>query len=184
MSELEPEESGAGEEEGGEEESSAGSGRSRRYASAAGSRARTYASGGPSLSVGANKVQARKMVLASLAVVAFVSLYRDHKKTDAGQQGTFRVLWGVAVVGMFLSLLADFLPTIAGPFAVLVALGSFTHGGDQALAKVLAKITPSSSSSPPPGPGSSSSTVRTGPNTQTTTTTTPTTKTVVHATGP
>lgn len=182
MSELEPEEQDEG---GDEEESDAGPSRSRRAASAAGSRARSYASGGPSLSVGANKVQARKMVLASLAVVAFVSLYRDHKGTAAaGQQGTFRVLWGVAVVGMFLSLLADFLPTIAGPFAILVALGSFTHGGDAALAKVLGKITPSSSSSSPPGPSSSSSTTRTGPNTQTTTTKTPTTTTVVHATGP
>jgi hypothetical protein len=132
-----------------------------------------------------NKVQARKMVLASLAVVAFVSLYRDHKGSSAaGQQGTYRVLWGVGVVGMFLSLLADFLPEIAGPFAVLVALGSFTHGGDQALAKVLGAITPNSGSSSPPGPSSSSSTTRTGPNTQTTTTTTPTSTTTVHQTGP
>lgn len=109
------------------------------------------------------KVQARKMVLASLFVLALVSIYRDRKDSSAaGQQGTFRVLWGVGVVGMFLSLLADFLPQIAGPFAGLVALGSLTHGGDQVIAKVLGTISPapaapSTSSSSPPGPGSSSS---------------------------
>lgn len=113
-----------------------------------------------------SKVQARKMVLASLFVLALVSLYRDRKGSSAnGQAGTFRVLWGVGVVGMFLSLLADFLPQIAGPFAGLVALGSLTHGGDAAIAKVLGTISPaapasSTSSSSPPGPGSSSSSTR------------------------
>lgn len=118
------------------------------------------------------KVQARKVVLASLFVLTLVSIYRDRAKSG-GQQGTYRVLWGVGVVGMFLSLLADFVPQIAGPFAALVALGSLTHGGDQAIAKVLATISPaasSTSSGPPPGPGSSSSSTtrtQTGPNTTT-----------------
>lgn len=110
-----------------------------------------------------DKVQARKMVLAGLLVLTLVTVYKDHKSSDA--QGTFRVFWGVGVVGMFLSLLADFLPQIAGPFALLIALGSITHGGEQVLERALGTISPrpssttssSSSSSSPPGPGSGSS---------------------------
>lgn len=127
------------------------------------------------------------MVLASLFVLGLVSIYRDRKGSSAsGQQGTFRTLWGVGVVGMFLSLLADFLPQIAGPFAGLVALGSLTHGGDEVIAKVLGAISPvaasSTSSSPPPGPGSSSSSTRTKTGPTTTVVVTP--STVTTQTGP
>ncbi len=110
-----------------------------------------------------DKVQARKMVLAGLLVLTLVTVYKDRRSSDPA--GTFRVFWGVGVVGMFLSLLADFLPQIAGPFAMLIALGSITNGGEQVLVNVLGTISPrpaapagsSSSSSSPPGPGSSSS---------------------------
>ena len=110
-----------------------------------------------------DKVQARKMVLAGLLVLTLVTVYKDRRSSNA--QGTFRVFWGVGVVGMFLSLLADFLPQIAGPFALLIALGSITNGGEHVLEQALGVISPrpssttssSSSSSSPPGPGSSSS---------------------------
>jgi hypothetical protein len=113
--------------------------------------------------VNPDKVQARKMVLAGLLVLTLVTVYKDRRSSDPA--GTFRVFWGVGVVGMFLSLLADFLPQIAGPFAMLIALGSITNGGEQVLVNVLGTISPrpaapagsSSSSSSPPGPGSSSS---------------------------
>lgn len=115
-----------------------------------------------------DKVQARKMVLVSLLVLALVTVYKDRARTRADvasgnvPAGTFRVFWGVGVVGMFLSLLADFLPQIAGPFAGLIVLGSLTNGGEQVIEKALGVVAPkpagsSSSSSPPPGPGSSSS---------------------------
>jgi hypothetical protein len=109
-----------------------------------------------------DKVQARKMVLVSLLVLALISVYRDRKHTGAtGPSGDFRVLWGVGVVGMFLSLLADFLPQIAGPFAGLVALGSLTNGGEQVLERALSVISPApaagSGSSPSSPPGQSKS---------------------------
>lgn len=109
-----------------------------------------------------DKVQARKVVLASLFVLAVVSIYRDRRgSSSSGQQGTFRVMWGVGVVGLFLSLLADFVPQIAGPFAGLIALGSITNGGDKIIQQALGVIAvprpASTSSSSPPGPGSSSS---------------------------
>jgi hypothetical protein len=103
--------------------------------------------------VSPDKVQARKLVLVSVLLLAVISVYRDRRRTDSA--GTFRVFWGVGVVGMFLSLLADFLPTIAGPFAVLVVLGSLTNGGDKALQSLLGAIVPQT-------PAGSSTTARSG----------------------
>lgn len=114
-----------------------------------------------------DKVQARKMVLAGLLVLSIVTVYKDRKSNDRAD--TFRVAWGVGVVGMFLSLLADFLPQIAGPFAGLIALGSLTNGGEAALERALGVVSPrpdsgrtsttgsSSRSGSPPGPGSGAS---------------------------
>lgn len=96
-----------------------------------------------------DKVQARKMVLVGVLLLAVISVYRDRGKQDSA--GTFRVFWGAGVVGMFLSLLADFVPTIAGPFAILIVLGSLTNGGDKALQSLLGTIVPQS----PAGSGSS-----------------------------
>lgn len=119
-----------------------------------------------------DKVQARKMVLAGLLVLTLVTVYKDRRKSTPA--GSFRTFWGVGVVGMFLSLLADFLPQIAGPFAMLIALGSLSNGGEQLIEKALGVISPQATSttapgsSSPPGQGSSP-----GP---------PPTKTVTHTT--
>lgn len=99
-----------------------------------------------------SKVQARKTVLVSVFVLLLVSVYKQRGSTAAaGESSVFRAAWGAGVVGMFLSLLADFVPQIAGPFAGLIVLGSLTNGGEAALAKALGLI------GPPPG-GSSTST--------------------------
>lgn len=89
-----------------------------------------------------DKVQARKMVLIGVFLLAILSTMRDRKSQSA--EGTYRVLWGVSVVGLFLSVLADFAPKIAGPFAILIVLGSLTHGGEQAIARALGMIAPES----------------------------------------
>lgn len=87
-----------------------------------------------------DKVQARKMVLVSAFLLAGIAVYRDRSR---GTSDTFHALWGVGVISMLLSILADFAPTIAGPFAVLTVLGSLTSGGtsiiDRALGTVSAK---------------------------------------------
>ncbi len=102
-----------------------------------------------------DKVQARKMVLVGVFVLALISTYKNRKQADPAS--TFRVFWGVAVVGMFLSLLADFLPQIAGPFAVLIVLGSMTNGGDKILEQALGVIAPR-----PAGAAGSSNQARSG----------------------
>lgn len=72
-----------------------------------------------------DKVQARKMVLVGAFLLAALALYREHEKPG---HDTFRALWGVGVVSLVLSIIADFAPTIAGPFAMLTVLGSFASG--------------------------------------------------------
>lgn len=98
-----------------------------------------------------DKVQARKLVLVGVVVLALTAVYRSRQ--DGNDTTTFRALWGVGVVGWFLSLLADVVPTIAGPFAVLVALGSLTNGGDKLLSQALGVIVPApAKTSPAPAP--------------------------------
>lgn len=101
-----------------------------------------------------DKVQARKMVLIGVMLLFLISVYRDRRRQDSA--GTFRVFWACGIVGMFLSLLADFAPKIAGPFAVVIVLGSLTHGGDALLAKTLGAVVPQPPAAPNRGGGGSS----------------------------
>lgn len=83
-----------------------------------------------------SKVQARKMVLVSAFLLAAIAVYRDRRGSES-TQSTFRTLWGVGVVSLLLSLLADFAPTIAGPFAALTVLGSLAAGKTSIIERVL-----------------------------------------------
>lgn len=82
-----------------------------------------------------DKVQARKMVLVSAFALAAIAVYKDRKQ---GTSDTFHALWGVGVLSLLLSILADFAPTVAGPFAVLTVLGSAasSNGGTSIIDKV------------------------------------------------
>lgn len=87
--------------------------------------------------VSPSKSQARKMVLVSIFLLGVIAVYREKQ----GQAGSlYKRLWGIGVIGVVLSLAADFVPTIAGPFAVLMVLGSLTSGGDKAIQNVLASV--------------------------------------------
>ena len=81
------------------------------------------------------KAQARKMVLVSMFLLGVIAVYRE--KSPGGSGSLYKRLWGLGVIGVVLSLAADFVPTIAGPFAVLMVLGSITSGGDKAIQNVL-----------------------------------------------
>ena len=85
-----------------------------------------------------SKAGARKAVLVSMVALLAISFYRS-EKGDA-QGSLYKRLWGTSVLGIFLSLLADFVPEIAGPFAVVTVLGSLTNGGDKALQKALGSV--------------------------------------------
>lgn len=80
-----------------------------------------------------DKVQARKMVLVGAFMLAALAVYRDRQ---GSQRDTFHALWGVGVVSLILSLLADFAPTIAGPFAMLTVLGSLASGDASIIDKI------------------------------------------------
>lgn len=81
-------------------------------------------------------VQARKLVLVSMFLLGVIAIYRSKQ----GSESTFRRLWGLGVIGVVLSVAADFIPQIAGPFAGLVLLGSLTNGGDQAIQNLLGSV--------------------------------------------
>lgn len=101
-----------------------------------------------------SKAQARKLVLIGVLVLAVMAVYRgragytDTTRPDADT--LFRRLWGVGVVGLMLTLLADFAPTVAGPFAVLTVLGSATHGGDRILQAAIGGLAAPGSTRPAP----------------------------------
>lgn len=92
-----------------------------------------------------NQVQARKMVLVSAFLLAAITIYRDRKQ---GAGDTFKSLWGVGVLSLILSVIADFAPTIAGPFAALVVLGSLTNGGQNIINNALGKASTAAPATP------------------------------------
>jgi hypothetical protein len=79
------------------------------------------------------------MVLVSAFLLAAIAVYRDHR---AGAGDTFHALWGVGVLSLLLSLLADFAPTVAGPFAALVVLGSLASGQTSIIDKLFGRSAP------------------------------------------
>jgi hypothetical protein len=85
-----------------------------------------------------DKTTARKMVLVSTALLVALAFYRGAK--DEQGVATFKRVWAAGVVGLFLSITADFAPQIAGPMGVLAVLGSLTRGGDKALQNALGGI--------------------------------------------
>lgn len=88
------------------------------------------------------------MVLVSALLLAVIAVYKDRKR---GAGDTFHALWGVGVLSLLLSILADFAPTIAGPFSVLTVLGSAASqkGGTSLIDKVFGRSAPQSTSTHP-----------------------------------
>ena len=82
-------------------------------------------------------MQARKMVLVSMFLLAAIAIYKDRK---SGSSDTFRALWAVGIVSEVLSVAADFAPTVAGPFAALAVLGSLTSGGSSLIERMLGTV--------------------------------------------
>jgi hypothetical protein len=80
---------------------------------------------------------ARRWVLVSMVLLLGMAAYKGAKPGDVGM---FKRLWGVGMLGLMLSAAADFVPQLAGPFAVLVVLGYATEGGDKAIENVLGKV--------------------------------------------
>lgn len=98
---------------------------------------------------------ARRWVLVSMVLLLVMGAYKGSKPGDVGMA---KRLWGVGMLGTMLCIAADFVPSVAGPFALLVVLGYATTGGDKAITNVLGKVsgTGSASSAPsttntPPG---------------------------------
>jgi hypothetical protein len=89
--------------------------------------------------------QARRWILVSLVGLLAMAAYKGAKGQATGDVGMAKRLWGVGVLGLMLSAAADFVPQLAGPFAVLVLLGYATSGGDAAIQNILGKVSGSGS---------------------------------------
>jgi hypothetical protein len=84
-----------------------------------------------------NPTSSRKLVLASLLGLLALATYRGNL---GGDQGLAKRLWGVGMLGLILTILADFAPQIAGPLAFLVLAGYATNPGDKAVQNLLDKV--------------------------------------------
>ncbi len=87
---------------------------------------------------------ARRWVLVSMVGILAISAYRG----KLGQGDLAYRLWGVGMLGTMLAVAADFAPSVAGPFALLVLLGFATSGGDQAIQNLLGKISSGPAAAP------------------------------------
>jgi hypothetical protein len=86
----------------------------------------------------------RRWVLVSILLLLGMAAYKGSKPGDVGMA---KRLWGVGMLGTILSIASDFVPSLAGPFAVLVVLGYATSGGDAAIQNVLGKVSGSGAAS-------------------------------------
>jgi hypothetical protein len=87
---------------------------------------------------------ARRWVLVSMVLLLVMGTYKGAKPGDVGMA---KRLWGIGMLGTMLSMAADFVPQLAGPFALLVVMGYATTGGDKAIENVLGKVSGGGSTS-------------------------------------
>lgn len=79
-----------------------------------------------------NSSQAHSAVALSLVVMLGYGLVSGKGK----QIGTYKQVWAIGVLGLLLSLIADFAPQVGGPLAILFGLG-FVAGGQQKINTVI-----------------------------------------------
>lgn len=107
---------------------------------------------------------ARRWVLVSMVLLLVMGTYKGSKPGDVGMA---KRLWGVGMLGTMLSIAADFVPQLAGPFALLVVMGYATTGGDKAITNVLGKVSGGDTAGGAPLAGEAQTTiVNTPPGTQ------------------
>ncbi len=76
-----------------------------------------------------NTATANRMVLVSTgAMIAFVLIERHF---NPAQVDMYKRLWAVGALGVGMSLAADFVPQIAGPFALLVLVAMVARNKGQ-----------------------------------------------------
>lgn len=98
---------------------------------------------------------ARRWVLVSVTGMLIINAYRG----KLGNEPIAKRLWGTGVLAIMLGFAADTVPQIAGPFAILLLVGTLTSSGDQAIQTILSKASGSGS----PGPSAGAPTGAVGP---------------------
>lgn len=75
---------------------------------------------------------ARRLVLVSLGTMFGVIAIRSAQGKEKGS--TYRRLWATAALALLLSTAADFIPDIAGPLALLIAM-TYIMGAEDTIAE-------------------------------------------------
>ena len=87
---------------------------------------------------------ARRYVLFAVFGLLAINAYRG--QLSSADVSFSKRLWGTGVLAIMLGFAADVAPTVAGPFALLVLVGSLTNGGDKAIQNALGKLSGSAAS--------------------------------------
>ena len=91
---------------------------------------------------------ARRWVLVSVTGMLIINAYRG----KLGSEPIAKRLWGTGLLAIMLGFAADTVPQVAGPFAILLLLGTLTTGGDNAIQAILGKASGGGSNVAPSGP--------------------------------
>lgn len=75
---------------------------------------------------------AHRLVAASLVVMLLYGLVSGKGK----QIGSFKQVWAIGVLGLFMSLISDFIPEVGGALAILFAI-AFVGGGQQRINNII-----------------------------------------------
>jgi hypothetical protein len=78
-----------------------------------------------------------------------IAAYRG--KLSDSQESVWKRLWGTGVLAIMLGIVADIAPQVAGPFSLLILVGSVTNGGDKALHNFLDRVSGGSTGTTPSG---------------------------------
>lgn len=80
-----------------------------------------------------NPATSRRLVLLSLGTMFAVTTIRDVSGKGGASSSTYRRLWATGALTLLLSIVADFAPDVAGPFALLIAM-TYVMGAEDSIA--------------------------------------------------
>lgn len=78
---------------------------------------------------------ARRWVLVSVTGMLIINAYRGKKSSEP----VAKRLWGTGMLAVMLGFAADTVPQLAGPFAILLLVGTLSESGDKAIQNILGK---------------------------------------------
>ena len=85
--------------------------------------------------------EAKQLVLMSVLVTGLMAIAKEVFKGNSRDLPKMRILIGVLLAGFFLSILADFVPEIAGPFAIAMMIATLFSKDSERVFRRITTIT-------------------------------------------